>query len=134
MINISVKNYRPNFVSPDDFMNVTGINLKLELVESDDPANDAERFLRDVEEECLNYLEANFDFNRSSLFADTNGLNEACKKSVETRIFKFQMGVIEQAKYKIRSGEEESENSPCPICEKAKLHFRVGGMMNYIHF
>lgn len=105
-----IEKIEPKYLTKDEYFQMKGIKLALEICDSDDPANDPERFIIRVENKVIQFLKQNFRFS-------TQMINN---KTIE----RFKMGLIEQVEEEITNGKN------APICENAKGYFRDCGFMN----
>lgn len=96
------------FVTPDDFMNYYGIDLDAELKDNDTPvdSNKANNFLMRVEDDFLNWCDANMGTRIYGKWEDVSS-NKDIFESV-------QKAVIKQAFWVFRNGETMSDSGYDP--------------------
>lgn len=121
MINID-----ETYTTPEEYEQVVGVNLGLELAgSSDHPERDAQSMIFRVEKTMTNYLTRNYDFTKS--------LIEENEKTTEA----FKLAVIWQIEWFITHGittptavDEYAREHPKFICEAAEDSLHTHGMMN----
>lgn len=55
------------YLTRDEFFEITGYNLSLEIAKSDDPVKDPERFIDRIENKIISYLLSNYNFSKSQI-------------------------------------------------------------------
>lgn len=100
----------PKYLTKDEYFQIKGIKLELEIADSDDPANDPNRFIIRVENKVIQFLKQNYMFSPQMI-------ND---KTIE----RFKLGLIEQIEEEIINGKNAQ------ICDNAKWYFRDCGFMN----
>lgn len=61
---------KTKYITEEDYFACTGFKLKEELTKSDDPVNDGQRLLKEVEDFVIAYLTENYDFNEEMINDD----------------------------------------------------------------
>ena len=95
-----------NYITKEEFLIYSGINLELELPKSDDEGNKANRYIHQVELFVLGQLNP---YEKQ----EVNDLN----------IGYIKLAIVEQLVYSL-------SNTNDVLCEKAKNWLRKGGFMN----
>lgn len=99
------------YLSPSEYEEVKGINLKLELAgSSDHPEKDDTLFIYRTERKVINILQQNYDFKESDITQDNYSLND------------FKLGICEQIENDIRKGIDSTDNPT--ICDSARGFLR----------
>ena len=102
--------FKAKYVSKEDFLQIKGLNLDIELGVSDDNANESSRYIANVERKIINYLIVNYHFVET----DIN----------EKNLDRFKLAVIEQIDYELINGVNSE------ISDTTKIYLRASGLMN----
>lgn len=99
------------YVTKQDYLNFTGIDLDMELYDGDQVSNKSERFIERVEDFSIKYLSQHFDFD-SSMIEESPFLE------------KFKKGLMVQIEYTIANGWTNT------MSDEALYYFRSCGFCN----
>lgn len=114
---------KSKYITPEDFLAYTGINLLEELKDDDNPSNKANAFLFRVENRLENYISAYLykDMDKEfSNFSDFQKLH-------------YKYAIIEQALYVLKNGDISVDSgydfeSNKVVIKKAELEQRIIGI------
>lgn len=114
---------KSKYITPEDFLAYTGINLLEELKDDDNPSNKANAFLFRVENRLESYISAYLykDMNKEfSNFSDFQKLH-------------YKYAIIEQALYVLKNGDISVDSgydfeSNKVVIKKAELEQRIIGI------
>ena len=114
---------KSKYITPEDFLAYTGINLLEELKDDDNPSNKANAFLFRVENRLESYISAYLykDMNKEfSNFSDFQKLH-------------YKYAIIEQALYVLKNGDISVDSgydfeSNKVVIKKAELEQRIVGI------
>ena len=120
-------NLNETYTTPEEYEQVTGVILNLELQgSSDHPENEAQRMVFRVETTMINYLKRNYDFTEEKITETDKSLKA------------FKLAVIWQIEWFITHGittptavDEYAREHPRFICEAAEDSLHTHGMMNF---
>ena len=123
----------PRFITPDDFENYWGLNLREKLKDNSNSSNKANIFLKRVEDRVMSWIDAN-------TFRVTTWDN-----LTEYQLEHFCIALIEQAMYVYRNSDTALDSGYDPergfisgaerinsieICEPAKRELKLAGLYN----
>ena len=93
------------YLTEDEYEQVKGINLKLELAGSTDHDEKApQQLIYNTERKMIKYLERNYAFCERDITITEENLKD------------FKLAVCEQVEYRLKNGDEEET----PICNGAR--------------
>lgn len=123
----------PQFITPDDFENYWGVNLREKLKNNSNPSNKANIFLKRVELRVMNWIDAN-------TFRVTSWDNLS-----EFQLEHFRIALLEQAMYMYRNTDlaldsaydpdkgfvaENAKLKAIEICEPTMRELKLAGLYN----
>lgn len=123
----------PQFITPDDFENYWGINLREKLKNNSNPSNKANIFLKRVETRVMNWIDAN-------TFRVTSWDN-----LTDFQLEHFRIALLEQAMYMYRNTDlaldsaydpdkgfvaENARLKAIEICEPCLRELKLAGLYN----
>lgn len=123
----------PQFITPDDFENYWGLNLREKLKDNANPSNKANIFLKRVEIRVMNWIDAN-------TFRVT-----AWDNLSEFQLDHFRIALLEQAMYMYRNTDlaldsaydpdkgfvaENARLKAIEICEPCLRELKLAGLYN----
>ena len=94
MLDITTK-----YITADDYKNIKGIDLSIEIVDDDNPSNKVNRFIKDMTDWCCRYLANKYAINELN-----PNLDDQWSKLAPFRRNQFKLGVIEQIEYCLNNG------------------------------
>ena len=94
MLDITTK-----YITADDYKNIKGVDLSIELQDDDNASNKVNRFIKDITDWCCRHLSQKYGINELN-----PNLEDQWLKLPSFRRNQFKLGVIEQIEYVLNNG------------------------------
>ena len=94
MLNIESK-----YITADDYKQIKGIDLAIELVDDDNKSNKVNRFIKDITDWCCRHIAQKYGVNELN-----PNLEDQWPQLPSFRRNQFKLGVIEQIEYVLNNG------------------------------